>query len=108
MSYQWTKRKSHFRRLKSGCTVRVAESWILRDINEQVEKKQAFVHGCPKCGARILSVHMPNGGWAHFESGEGLSRVKHPCLHLGEGLGKKRDLETDDLFDDDWKNKKSA
>ncbi len=105
MPYQWIKRKSHFRRLKSGRSVIIAESWILRDINEQAQKKQAYGHSCPKCGARILSVHMPKGGWAHFEGGEGLSRVKHPCLHLGEGLSKKRDLETHDLFDYKEKNK---
>lgn len=41
---------------------------------------------------------MPNGGWAHFETGKGLSRIKHPCLHLGEGLSRTRDNNTPDLF----------
>jgi hypothetical protein len=41
---------------------------------------------------------MPNGGWAHFEGAEGVERVKHPCMHLGEGLSKKRDEQTLELF----------
>ena len=41
---------------------------------------------------------MPKGGWVHFEGGKGLTRIKHPCLHLGEGLGKRRDEDTPDLF----------
>jgi len=41
---------------------------------------------------------MPNGGWAHFEGAKGLTRVKHPCLNIGEGLSKKRDNQTPDLF----------
>ena len=43
---------------------------------------------------------MPNLGWGHFESGEGLSRVKHPCFNVGAELSKKRDEETLDLFAD--------
>lgn len=42
---------------------------------------------------------MPNRGWAHFEGAQGLTRVKHPCLHLGEGLSKKKDEETLELFE---------
>jgi len=38
------------------------------------------------------------GGWAHFEGGEGLTRIKHPCLHLGEGLSRRRGEDTPDLF----------
>lgn len=43
---------------------------------------------------------MPNKGWGHFEGGEGLSRVKHPCFGVGDGLSKVRDNETLDLFPD--------
>ena len=46
------------------------------------------------------SVQMPNGGWAHFEQAKGLRRVKHPCLHRGEGLSRSRDDKTLDLFDE--------
>jgi hypothetical protein len=42
---------------------------------------------------------MKGGGWAHFEGAKGLGRVKHPCFHRGEGLGRRRDNETLDLFD---------
>lgn len=42
---------------------------------------------------------MPRGGWAHFEGGKGLTRIKHPCLHLGEGLSGRRDEKTPDLFE---------
>jgi hypothetical protein len=43
--------------------------------------------------------HMKRGGWAHFEGAKGLGRVKHPCFNRGEGLGRRRDNETPDLFD---------
>ncbi len=62
---------------------------------------RAFRHPCPRCGGEILSVHMPNGGWAHFEGGAGLSKVKHPCFDLGAGLGRQRDELTQDLFGDE-------
>jgi hypothetical protein len=42
---------------------------------------------------------MKKGGWAHFEGAKGLESVKHPCFHRGEGLGRRRDNETPDLFD---------
>jgi hypothetical protein len=41
---------------------------------------------------------MKRGGWAHFEGGKGLGHVKHPCFNRGEGLGRRRDNETPDLF----------
>lgn len=50
------------------------------------------------CGAALIRVIMPNGGRAHFEGANGLTWVKHPCLHLGEGLSRKRDDDTPDLF----------
>jgi hypothetical protein len=43
---------------------------------------------------------MKRGGWAHFESAKGLGRVKHPCFHRGEGLSRRRDSQTPDLFDE--------
>lgn len=42
---------------------------------------------------------MPNGGMVHFEGAPGLSRIKHPCLHRGEGMSKSRDDSTLDLFE---------
>jgi len=47
----------------------------------------------------VVSVRMRQGGWAHFEGAKGLGRVKHPCLHRGEGLSARRDTETLDLFE---------
>lgn len=62
------------------------------------QTKGAYLHSCPYCGTAIISVNMRNGGWAHFEGAIGLTRIKHPCLHRGEHLGKSRDETTPDLF----------
>ncbi len=47
--------------------------------------------------------NFPLGGlrwcWAHFESAKGLTRIKHPCLHIGEGLSQRRDRDTLELFE---------
>lgn len=42
---------------------------------------------------------MKRGGWAHFEGAKGLGRIKHACLHRGEGLSRRRDKDTPDLFE---------
>jgi len=42
---------------------------------------------------------MKKGGWAHFEGAKGLRNIKHPCLHRGEGLSRRREKDMDDLFD---------
>lgn len=42
---------------------------------------------------------MPNGGFVHFEAARGLSRIKHPCFTIGDGLSNKRPDGMDDLFD---------
>jgi hypothetical protein len=49
---------------------------------------------------------MKKGGWAHFEGARGLGQIKHACLHRGEGLSRRRDNETLDLFDLETKPKK--
>ena len=61
--------------------------------------RTSLKRACPVCRALIVSVGMPKGGWVHFEGGEGLTRIKHPCLHLGEGLSRRRDGTTPDLFE---------
>jgi len=61
-------------------------------------RSQSYRHECPHCGAHIVSVRMPRGGWAHFEDAKGLGQVKHPCMHIGEGLSKRRDEETPNFF----------
>src|SRR5436305_12951135 len=98
MVARWILRKSHYRRLTSGNFISVRESWAYYKTNNE-RKRQQYRHACPKCGARILSSHMPNGGWVHYEGAKGLFRVKHPCLHQGEGLSRIRDELTPDLFD---------
>lgn len=97
MTERWYYRKAHNRRLVTGRTISVRDGWVLQ--NSQGSRKGAsFKRTCPICGAPILSVGMPRGGWVHFEGGKGLTRIKHPCLHLGEGLSSRRDEDTPDLF----------
>jgi predicted RNA-binding Zn-ribbon protein involved in translation (DUF1610 family) len=91
MSSHWIRRRSHERRSKSGATTFVRETWELRP--------ERYRHPCPDCGAVVITVRMKRGGWAHFEGAKGLGRIKHPCFHRGEGLGRRRDAETPDLFD---------
>ena len=65
----------------------VSETWV----SAGEKKKSSYRHECPVCGAPIVSVPMKRGGWAHFEGGRGLGEIKHPCLHRGEDLSKRRD-----------------
>jgi hypothetical protein len=91
------RRRAHTRRLANSRLALVRESWVLSSLG-QSERRNSFRHPCPCCASPIISVRMPNGGWTHFEGKEGLERMKHPCMHLGERLSKKRDEETLDLF----------
>ena len=98
MRDRWHFRKAHARRLGTGRTISVCGGWVLQ--GERVSTNgTSFNRACPVCGALIVSVGMPKGGWVHFEGGEGLTRIKHPCLHLGEGLSRRRDGITPDLFE---------
>src|SRR6476469_193165 len=99
MATQWAYRQAHGRRLKSGRLVCVGGSWALC-AKAGSKPRQRCGRKCPVCGAKVLSVPMPNGGWVHFESRVGLRRVKHPCLHIGEGMSDTRDPLTLDLFAD--------
>ena len=98
MRGHWTKRRAHQRRSKSGSSTFVRATWELRP-NRNRQRAQVYRHACPHCGAGVLSVHMKKGGWAHFEGAKGLGSVKHACFHRGEGLGRRRDDATPDLFD---------
>ena len=98
MPKSWIERRAHDRRLASGRVVHVGKTWECREVGSDRDGK-AYQRFCPQCGAHIISVHMPKGGWAHFEGEPGLARSKHPCLHRGEGLSKRRDPQTADLFD---------
>lgn len=98
MDHRWVRRRSHSRQLRNGRTTEVRESWVLQQPPTE-KQHRSFRHQCPVCGAEVITVRMPNGGSAHFEGSKWLSRIKHSCLHLGEGLSQKRDLQTADLFD---------
>lgn len=98
MTDRWYYRKAHTRRLWTGLTVSVRGNWVLRS-EKTSSKSPTFKRVCPICGAPIVSIGMPKGGWVHFEGGKGLTRIKHPCLHLGEGLSSRRDATTPDLFE---------
>ncbi len=99
MPVQLIYRKEHTRRLKSGDTVRVAASWILRESASKSHRVNQFTHLCPKCGAKVRSVRMPNGGWAHFEAAGGLESLKHPCFDIGADIALSKDPNTPDLFE---------
>jgi hypothetical protein len=99
MGSRWVRRRAHRRRAKSGGTRLVRATWELRSGRSKQQTK-SYRHPCPDCGAAVLSVRMNRGGWAHFEGAKGLTSVKHACFHRGEGLGRRRDSETPDLFDE--------
>ncbi len=90
-------RRAHRRQLKNGAIVPVRESWTWRGDTER-KRQGSFRTSCPFCNASMIVVSMPNGGRVCFEAHAGLSRVKHFCMHLGEGLGKGPDTSTLDLF----------
>jgi hypothetical protein len=90
-------RRAHKRQLKNGAIVPVRESWAWRNETE-AKRKGSFRTICPFCNATMIVVSMPNGGRVCFEAQAGLSRVKHFCMHLGEGIGKGPDPRTLDLF----------
>lgn len=90
------RRRAHARRSRRGTLHIVGPTWVRGRVPGM---KKARLRRCPRCGARILTVAMPNGGLAHFEGALGLGRVKHPCLHQGEGLSRRPDEDTPDLFD---------
>ena len=100
VTLKWIFRKAHQRRTKSGKYVRVCECYVPRSVAEKSTSKVAYKSACPECGAGIVSVQMPNGGWGHFEGKQGLGDVKHPCFNRGDRLPKKRDEITPDLFDE--------
>jgi hypothetical protein len=98
MAQLWVERRGHSRRLPSGRMVYVGRAWERRTVLDGVART-SILGRCPQCGAKILSIGMPNGGRVSFEGQDGLTRIKHPCFHRGESLGKSRDRDTADLFD---------
>lgn len=98
MEGRWSERRAHSRRLPSGGLVFVRATWVLT-FREPTRKNQAYRSPCPRCGAGILSVNMPNGGWAHFEGGAGLGKIKHPCFDARRASVKRGDDGNLDLFE---------
>src|SRR6185437_4966390 len=97
MTIRLVRRKGHVRKSPLGKAVYVRPSWVCLEVGDD-KRKQRYRHACPDCGAAILSIHMPNRGWVHYFAEKGLTKVKHPCLHLGEGMSRARDKLTPDLF----------
>lgn len=98
MPDQWIKRRAHTRLLRKGRTAFVAEAWVLIRSGKGKPKRN-HRRPCPLCGAPMLTVRMPRGGWAHFNGTAGLGRIKHPCMYIGKDLGRRRAVDMDDLFD---------
>jgi len=96
MAGRWIHKKPYIRR-ENGRAIHVRACWVWYENSDQRKKQKAGI--CPMCNAAILTVPMPNGGWGHFEAGKGLSKVKHPCFTIGNGLSKKKDTNTPDLFE---------
>ncbi len=92
------RRRAHTRLLDDGRRIPVRET-IVHISSEPKAERGPFRHLCSDCGAEVLSVPMPNGGWVHFEGRDGLTTVKHPCLARGQRLSAKRDENTLDLFE---------
>ncbi len=100
MPVQLIYRKPHTRRLKTGETVSVAGSWMIKELKTKSHGVNHFTHDCPMCGGQVRSVRMPNGGWVHYEALGGLRSVKHPCFYVGEDVSHGKDPYTMDLFED--------
>ncbi len=98
MSIKWVRRRAHMRKLPSGQVVPVASSWMPVENSDSGGLEKSFHSACPICDAPILSQHMPNGGWVHYERDRNFSRIKHPCFYRGDHLAPERDTETGDLF----------
>ena len=95
---RFVKRRAHQRHLPDGKVTFVRESWVMVEHSGE-RRADSYRSPCPVCGADIVNVRMPRGGWVHFEGAKGLGHVKHHCLHLGEGMSWQRDNCTPDLFD---------
>lgn len=99
MSGNFTNRRAFTRVGPSGRSVYVSSTTV--KLPEKTAKRGATYHRICGCGAKVISVRMKRGGWVHFEGARGLRNVKHSCAHVGEGLSKRRDEHTADLFSDE-------
>ena len=94
MARNLLKRSGYSRRSRNGRMSYVNAYWASAPDGKKKTRQR-----CRECGAEIIRVSMANGGSATFEAAPGLSRVKHPCAHRGEGLSRRRDDEIQDLFE---------
>lgn len=92
------KRREHSRRSPSGRTAHVRATMVSSSEKETSLKKRK-PRPCPVCGKPILTTRMRGGGMVHFNGAEGLTNIKHACLHIGDGLGRRRGVDMNDLFD---------
>jgi anaerobic selenocysteine-containing dehydrogenase len=92
----------HLRRaytaIRAGKPVEVSACWVYRD-PKAPKTHDPTPTSCPVCGAQVSVRVMSRGGRVVFEAGKGLSRLKHPCFHLGEGMSRRRPGDMGDLFD---------
>lgn len=98
MSVKWVKVRKHPRAI-NGTTILVKDHHRLVETSARRNSRHSTL--CPYCDAQIRSVRMPNGGFVHFETARGLSRIKPPCFTIGDGLSNKHPDGMDDLFDGD-------
>ena len=101
MDGRWIRRREHLRRNSSGSYSTVRATWVLA--TPVGRKNNSYRSPCPSCGEAIISVHMPNGGWSHYNGSKGLETTKQRCFTIGNGLS-GGDEATPDLFDSDPKS----
>lgn len=98
-------RRSHTRRTPTG---RFAQMRSTRVAPNTARLKRQTLSACPHCGAKIVTLRMPNGGRGRgfsqhmgFDGDARLQRTPHHRFEIGRGLrlGRARDASTWDLFD---------
>ncbi len=97
MSVRLHSRRAHTRRYRNGKLGFVCAS-VVTNSEGSNEPGKRWATTCPRCGARIIIVRMPNGGWARYEAGRGMSRIKHACFDRGVGFSKGSENDTLPLF----------
>ena len=107
MKTRCTLRRAHARQHSNGRVVHVRATLVLTQVADESESRRAYRSACPRCGATIRNVRMPNGGWGRFEGAEDLSRVKHPCFERRPTTKRGKDGNLD-LFDDYFQGANSS
>lgn len=101
MAGKFHHRKAHMRRGPSGkiIEVRACEYWREDRSDDPDGTRKSYKRICPSCGATILTMQMPRGGWAHFEDGMLHLGTLHSCFTIGRGMSRRRALAIRDLFE---------